>query len=90
MDSRGKRWGSSITGRPWRRRLPAVAARQEEEQGGAPREVLAARQKGAPAMERKRAVLPVAAAVGCLLRDGEEDREAAVAAGKKMRGGNAK
>jgi hypothetical protein len=52
--------------------------------------VLAARQKGAPAMERKRAVLPVAAAVGCLLRDGEEDREAAVAAGKKMRGGNAK
>jgi hypothetical protein len=34
--------------------------------------------------------LPAAAAVGCLLRDGEEDREAAVAAGKKMRGGNAK
>jgi hypothetical protein len=30
------------------------------EQGGAPREVLAAHQKGAPAMERKGAVLPVA------------------------------
>jgi hypothetical protein len=34
MDSRGKRWGSSIAGRPRRRQLPAAAARQEEEQGG--------------------------------------------------------
>jgi hypothetical protein len=62
--------------RPWEGKTPA---RHGQKQGGRKGVVPATRVPSA-----------MAAAVGCLLRDGEEDREAAAAAVKKMRGGNAK
>jgi hypothetical protein len=60
------------------------------EQGGAPREVLAARQKGAPTMERKGVVLPVAGCCCCREHRGRRQGVWLVAAREKIEGGSAK